>query len=144
MVASWPIAPGDTPTGLSIDPEHHRLFVGCENKMMVLLDSQSGKVLSTAPIGAGVDATAYDPGPDLAFASNGEGSVTIARETSPGTLEVLQTLKTEKGARTLALDTSTHKIYLPTARFDRERASAGEASAQNLARHPQSLLVFGP
>jgi YVTN family beta-propeller protein len=118
VVATWPIAPGEEASGMAIDTEHHRLFVGCHNNLMVMMDSASGKVAATVPIGQGVDANAFDPETQLAFASCGDGTVTIARETAPGTLEVVQTLKTERGARTMALDPKTHRIYLATAKFE--------------------------
>ena len=114
VVNRWPIAPGESASGMAIDTEHHRLFLGCDNKKMVMLDSASGKVAAAVPIGAGVDANAFDPGTQLAFSSNGEdGNTTIAKETAPDKLTVVQTLKTVVGARTMALDTITHNIYLP-------------------------------
>jgi DNA-binding beta-propeller fold protein YncE len=114
VVNHWPIAPGESASGMAIDLDHHRLFVGCDNKKMVMMDSTSGKVLATVPIGAGVDANAFDPGTQLAFSSNGEdGTTTIAKEIAPDKLTVVQTLKTVVGARTMALDSQTHNIYLP-------------------------------
>jgi DNA-binding beta-propeller fold protein YncE len=114
VVARWPIAPGEAATGMAIDLEHHRLFLGCDNKKMVMMDSTTGKVLSTVPVGAGVDACSFDPATQLAFASAGEeGATTIAKETAPGKLTVVQTLKTVVGARTMTLDPRTHYIYLP-------------------------------
>ena len=113
VVAHWPIAPGEAASGMAIDLEHHRLFLGCDNKKMVMLDSTTGKVLATVPIGAGVDANAFDPGTQLAFSSNGEeGTTTIARELGDK-LTVIQTLKTVVGARTMTIDAVTHQIYLP-------------------------------
>ncbi len=113
-VAHWPIAPGETATGMAIDLEHHRLFLGCDNKKLVMMDSTTGKVVATVPIGAGVDACAFDPATQLAFSSNGEdGTTTIAKEVSPDKLTVVQTLKTVVGARTMTLDPATHHIYLP-------------------------------
>ena len=111
----WPIAPGEEPSGLAFDLEHHRLFIGCGNKLMEMIDSSNGKVLASVPIGEDVDGTAFDPGTQMAFSScgGGQGSVTIAHEDSPGKLTVVQTLKTQKGARTMALDPKTHNIYLP-------------------------------
>src|SRR5207253_2675608 len=97
IVATWPIAPGETPTGLAIDPEHHRLFIGCENELMVMMDSQSGKVLTTVPIGKRVDGNAFDRAMNLAFSANGEGTVTIAAEEAPNGLRVVQTLVTQPG-----------------------------------------------
>jgi DNA-binding beta-propeller fold protein YncE len=111
--ARWPIAPGESASGMAIDLEHHRLFLGCDNKKMVMLDSSTGKVLASVPIGAGVDANAFDPGSQLAFSSNGEeGTVTIAKEAGEK-LTVVQTLKTVVGARTMTIDPVSHNIYLP-------------------------------
>jgi DNA-binding beta-propeller fold protein YncE len=108
----WPIAPGEEASGMAIDLEHHRLFIGCHNKLMAMIDSTNGKVVATVPIGDGVDANAFDPETQLAFSSNGEGTVTIAHEDSPTKLTVVQTLKTQRGARTMALDPKTHNIFL--------------------------------
>jgi DNA-binding beta-propeller fold protein YncE len=112
VLNSWPIAPGEEASGMALDGEHHRLFIGCHNKLMEMIDSTNGKVVATVPIGAGVDGNAFDPATQLAFSSNGEGTVTIAHEDSPDKLTVVQTLKTQPGARTVALDTKTHNIYL--------------------------------
>ncbi len=113
----WPIAPGEEASGLAFDEKNHRLFLGCGNKMMVMVDSESGKVLAHVAIGDGVDANAFDPETQLAFASCGDGTVTIAKADG-NKLTVVQTLKTEKGARTMAIDPATHKIYLASAKFD--------------------------
>jgi DNA-binding beta-propeller fold protein YncE len=114
VVTNWPIAPGEEPSGMAIDTAHHRLFLGCANNLMVMMDSTTGKVVGSVPIGAGVDANAFDPGTQLAFAScGGTGTTSIAHEDSPDKLTVVQTLKTEAGARTMTIDPSTHKIYLP-------------------------------
>lgn len=114
VVSHWPIAPGETASGMAIDLEHHRLFLGCDNKKMVMMDSATGKVVTTVPIGAGVDANAFDPGTHFAFSSNGEdGNTTIAKEVAPDKLAVVQVLKTVVGARTMALNPQTHEIYLP-------------------------------
>jgi DNA-binding beta-propeller fold protein YncE len=114
VLSHWPIAPGKAASGMAIDREHHRLFLGCDNQKMVMMDSTTGKVVATVPIGAGVDANAFDPSTKLAFSSNGEeGTTTIAQETTPDKLTVVQTLKTVVGARTMTLDPVTHDIYLP-------------------------------
>ena len=118
VVSTWPIAPGEEASGLAIDVVHHRLFVGCHNRLMVMMDSANGKVLASVPIGEGVDANAFDPGTQSAFSSNGDGSVTIAREDGPDKLTVVDTLTTERGARTMALDPKTHRIYLASAQYD--------------------------
>ncbi len=112
VVASWPIAPGEEASGMAIDTAHHRIFIGCGNQLMAMIDSSSGKVVATVPIGKGVDANGFDPGAQLAFSSNGEGTVTIAHEDSLDKLTVVQTLKTQRGARTMALDLKTRKLYL--------------------------------
>jgi YVTN family beta-propeller protein len=118
VAETWPIAPGEAASGMAIDLAHHRLFLGCDNKMMVVMDSRSGKVISTLPIGAGVDANAYDPAAGLAFSSNGEGNLTIVREVKPDKFEVVQTLTTEPRSKTMALDPRTHVIYVPAAKFE--------------------------
>jgi DNA-binding beta-propeller fold protein YncE len=124
VVSTWPIAPGESASGMAIDLKNHRLFIGCDNKMMVMMDNTSGKVVGHVPIGAGVDANCFDPGTQLAFASCGDGTVTIAHEDAPDKLTVVQTLTTEKGAKTMTLDPATHKIYLGAAKF--EPGSAGQ------------------
>lgn len=117
---TWSIDPGQNQSGLAIDLVNQRLFVGCRNKLMVMVDATNGKVLAQVPIGAGVDASAFDPGTKLAFSSTGggEGSVTIAHEASPTTMTVVQTLTTKPGARTMAVDPATHRIYLAVPDFE--------------------------
>jgi DNA-binding beta-propeller fold protein YncE len=119
VVHTWPIAPGEAASGMAIDLHHHRLFLGCgDNKMMVMMDSANGKVVAHVPIGDGVDANCFDPSSQLAFASCGDGTVTIAHEDSPEKLTVVQTLATKKGARTMIIDPATHKIYLGAAKYE--------------------------
>jgi hypothetical protein len=110
-----------------------------------MMDSTSGKVLATVPIGEGVDGAAFDPGTQLAFASCGQSAtVTIAKEESPDKLTVVQTLKTERGARTMALDPTTHRIYLPTARFGPLPESAsGERRRPPMIPGSFKILVYG-
>ncbi|HEY3660003.1 MAG TPA: hypothetical protein VGK91_02120, partial [Candidatus Udaeobacter sp.] len=109
VVARWSLAPGEGPSGIALDAAHHRLFSGCHNKMMVMLDTESGKVVGSVPIGAGVDGCAFDDSMQLAFASCGDGTMTIAKEGPPHKFAVVQILKTERGARTMALDPRTHR-----------------------------------
>lgn len=118
VVSRWPIAPGEEAAGMAIDVKNHRLFLGCHNEKMVMMDSTDGKVLTSVPIGGGVDANAFDPGTGLAFASCGDGTTTIAREEAPDKLTVVQTLQTQRGSRTMTIDPATHKIYLAAARFE--------------------------
>ncbi|MFM2295570.1 MAG: hypothetical protein RLZZ350_1983 [Verrucomicrobiota bacterium] len=136
----WPIAPGEEASGLAFDEKNHRLFLGCGNKMMVMVDSTSGKVLATVPIGDGVDANAFDPTTKLAFASCGDGTTTIAHEDGDK-LTVVQTLKTQKGSRTMTIDPATHKIYFAAAKFDEPAAGQrrGKMQADSF-----KILVFAP
>ncbi|MFL5350693.1 MAG: YncE family protein [Hyalangium sp.] len=110
----WPLAPCEEPTGLALDAAHRRLFAGCSNKLMAVVDANTGKLITTLPIGAGVDGTAFDADRQLAFSSNGEGTLTVIHEDSPEKFSVVATVKTEPGARTLALDPKSHHIYLVT------------------------------
>ncbi len=116
--SKWPLAPCKEPSGLAIDRKNRRLFVGCDNKMMAVVDADSGKVLATPAIGEGVDATAFDDETGLAFASCGEdGVLTVVKEESPDKFSVAETVKTQDGARTLALDAKTHNVFVVTAKF---------------------------
>jgi len=114
----WPLKPAEGPSGLAMDVAHRRLFSGCDAKMMPIVDADSGKIVATATIGDGVDATAFDPGTQLAFASNGEGTLTVVHEDSPDKYTVVENVPTKKSARTMGLDLKTHNIFLPAADFD--------------------------
>ncbi|MDB6019230.1 MAG: beta-propeller repeat-containing protein [Pedosphaera sp.] len=138
VVNHWPIAPGQTASGMAMDLEHHRIFLGCDNKLMVMMDTTNGKVVATVPIGDGVDANAFDPATQLAFSSNGEGTVTIAHEDAPDKLTVVQTLKTEKGARTMTIDPKTHRIYLAAVKYE-----AGAAPRPKPIADSFKILVYG-
>lgn len=143
VVNTWPIEPGESASGLAIDREHHRLFLGCDNKMMLMMDSLSGKVVDKVAIGEGVDANAFDAETQLAFASSRE-TTTIAHEDSPDKLTVVQTLKTAMGARTMALDPTTHKIYLPTAQFEaQDQKSDGSRKRPRMVSGTFKILVYG-
>jgi YVTN family beta-propeller protein len=146
VVAHWSLAPGDEPSGIALDARHHRLFSGCHNKMMVMLNTQSGKVVQTVPIGAGVDGCAFDDARQLAFASCGDGTTTIAKEEAPDKLTVLQTLETEHGARTMTLDPKSHRIYLPSAQFQPPPSPSPGAPPGRASVVPNTLklLVYGP
>lgn len=116
VIAKWPVAPGGAPVGMSIDRKHHRLFVGCRNpQKMVVMSTDDSKVVADLPIGAGVDATLFDP--PYALASCRDGTLAVVRETDPDHFELAQTVRTKAGARTMGLDPATHTIYLPTADF---------------------------
>jgi DNA-binding beta-propeller fold protein YncE len=133
----WSIAPGEEPSGLAIDTTHARLFSVCGNGMMVVSDLVRGRVVATVPIGKGPDAARFDAATGLVFSSNGEGTVTIAHEDTPDRYSVVATAPTQRGARTMALDPSTHRIYLATAQF-------GEPPAPTPERpHPRPPVVPG-
>jgi len=146
VVARWPLAPGEEPSGMALDAAHHRLFAGCHNKLMPMLDTQTGKVVATVPISAGVDACVFEDATQFAFASCGDGTTTIAKEETPQKLTVVQTLKTERGARTMALDPETHRIYLPTAQFQPAPSPAPGVSPARPTIVPNTLklLIYGP
>ena len=113
----WTLPRCEEPTGLAFDRAHRRLFVACGNRAMLVVSADDGKVVARLPTGAGTDAAAFDPETRLAFASNGAGTLTVVRQLSPDKYQVVQQLRTERGARTMALDLQTHRVYLPTARF---------------------------
>lgn len=117
VLHTWPLAPCKEPSGLAIDVEHKRIFAGCHNQMMAMVDYTNGKVVATVPIGKGVDANRFDPATGLVFASCGDGTTTVAHEDSPDKLAVVQTITTQRGARTMALDTKNHNVYTVTADF---------------------------
>ena len=113
----WPLAPGEEPTGLALDRKNHRLYSGCANRKLVVMDSRTGQVLGSLPIGEGVDAVGYDARRGLIFSSNGEGTLTVAREEKPGQFGVVETDSTQRGARTMALDERTGRVFVVTASF---------------------------
>jgi len=114
--AHWPLAPCDSPSGLAIDRKNRRLFSGCD-KLMAIVNADNGKLVSTLPICDGVDATAYDDETHLAFASCGDGKLTVIEEESPDKFSVAESVDTQKGARTMALDPKSHNVYTVTANF---------------------------
>ncbi|HWB53758.1 MAG TPA: hypothetical protein VG722_06180 [Tepidisphaeraceae bacterium] len=117
LLARWPTAPGGHPTGMAIDAEHERLFVGCRKpEKMIVMDANNGKVLASLPIGGGNDAVQFDNG--NAFASCRDGTLTVVHEETPNQFKLLQVLKTAPGARTMGVDSLTHALYLPTAEFE--------------------------
>jgi hypothetical protein len=123
VTAHWPVAPGGSPVGMAIDREHGRLFIGCRNpQKLIVMNATDGRVLADLPIGAGVDAVQYDDG--YALASCGDGTLTVVREQASGKFEIVQTLTTARGARTMGLDPGAHALYLPTADFSEASGNA--------------------
>ena len=133
VVARWPVGPGKHPTGLSMDRATRRLFVGCRNRELVIMDADDGKVLADFPIGTGVDATAFNNG--FVLASCADGTLTFVREVTPQKFEAAQTLRTEPGARTMAVDGRSGTVYLPTS----DLTPAPPATADNPRPHPMPV-----
>ena len=138
----WPLAPCENPSGLAIDVKNRRLFAGCENKMMAVVNADTGKVITTLPIGDGVDANGFDPDLGFAYASCGEGALIVAHEDSPDTFSVAQTVPTQKGARTMAVDSKTHQIFLVTAKFGPPPAPTDQQPHPRPSMLPDSFVVL--
>jgi hypothetical protein len=139
VLRRWPTTGCRNPVAMAIDRTNHRLFSGCRSSVMAVSDYQAGKVVATVPIGAGVDGAGYDPASGDAFASNGEGTLTVIHQDAPDKYSVVQTLQTQPGSRNMGLDPTTHKIFLAAAKF-------GPAPATGRGRGPVepgsfSLLV---
>ena len=131
----WKIAPGEEPSGLAMDRKHRRLFSVCSNKMMAIVNADTGQVITTVPTGAGTDASGFDSETGYAFASNGEGTLTVVHEDSPDKFTLLENVPTQARARTMSLDARTHRVYLVTAEF----GPAPAASAQQPRPRPPMI-----
>lgn len=140
----WPLTPCESPSGLAIDKKHHRLFSGCDNKMMAVTNADTGKVVATVPIGEGVDANGFDPGTELAFSSNGggDGTLTVVHEDSPDKYTVVQNLTTQRGARTMTLDPKTHTVYTVTAEYNPPPAATADQPRPRATMKPDSFTVL--
>jgi YVTN family beta-propeller protein len=145
VVKRYSLAPCEEPTGIALDLKHHRIFSGCRNRIMTVLDTGTGRLLATVPIGRGVDGAGYDPARKVAFSANGDGTLTVVREAAPGTFSVAETVVTLPGARTMAIDPVTHAIYLPTALFEsaQEPGKSGEKLRPVMIRDSFDVLVVG-
>jgi len=139
LVATWPLAGCEGPTGLAFDAKNHLLLSACDGRMMVT-DSRSGKTLTSFPIGDRVDGNGFDPATGLAFASSGTGVLTIAHEDAPNKFTVVQTVKTQPSGRTMWLDPTTHRIYVPVA----TTAPTGPNGRAQIAAGTMKVLVLGP
>jgi YVTN family beta-propeller protein len=116
--AHWQLAPAEEPTGLAFDKTTNRLFAGCGNKLLAVVDATNGKVIQTLPIGDGCDGAGFDAATKNIFTSNGDGTLSVYHEKSADTFELLANVATKRGARTITVDEQTHWIYLPTADFE--------------------------
>lgn len=138
----WHLTPCQEPSGLAMDRKNRRLFAGCDNKIMAVVDADTGKVVATTPIGEGVDANAFDPGTGLAFASCGQGVLTVVHEDSPARFRVVDNVPTQEGARTMALDEKTHNVYLVTAKFGPPPAPTADNPHPRRTILPDSFVVL--
>lgn len=138
------VAPGDAPSGLALDPARMRLFAGCRNEQLTVLDAATGKVLASPAIGKGVDACAFDAGTGYAFASCGDGTLTVIEEDTdkPGDYRVVQTVATQKGARTMALDPGSHAVYLAAAEYEPEVPGAPGERRKRPSMIPGSFVIL--
>ena len=142
MEKNWSIAPGEEPSGLAFDIKNNRLFSVCSNKLMVVSNPETGKVVTTLPIGNGCDGVAYDPGLKRIYSSNGEGTMTIVEQKDANNYVVLENLPTQKGARTISVDSKTHKLYLPTAEYGETPAPTSENQHPRPTLKPNSFIVL--
>lgn len=138
----WSLGTGEEPTGLAFDKMHHRLFSTCHNKEMVVLDSQTGKILAKVPIGSGVDGAVFDTSTNSAISSNGEGTLTVVKEVKPGQFEAVQTVTTERGARTITIDPKTNHVFVITAEYGPAPAATTENPRPRPAVKPGTFMVL--
>lgn len=139
---SWPLAPGDEPTGLAFNAEGKLLYAVCGNKLMMVINSENGQVYGKMEIGDGCDGVAFDPTSNIAFASNGEGTLTAVLAKNGNHIEVLGNLTTQKGARTIAVNTVTHKIYIPAAEYEPATEPQKEGQRQRPKIKPGSFVIL--
>jgi DNA-binding beta-propeller fold protein YncE len=142
VAEEWPLGSCEGPTGLAIDRRRARLFSVCNNRRMVVVDARDGRVMQELPIGAQVDGAEFDPGTGLAFSSNGDGTVTVVKGDEAGRYSVVETVATEKRARTIALDSTTHRLYLPTASFGAAPAPTPSQPNPRAAMVPESFVIL--
>ena len=129
----WSTAPGKQPVAMAIDLKHHRLFSGCRSGVMAVSDYASGKMVTTVPIGTGVDGAGFDPATGDAFAANADGTLTVIHQDGPDKYHVVENVQTAQGARNMGLDPTTHRVYVVSARFGPPPA---ESTAANPRRRP--------
>lgn len=137
----WSLGKGEEPTGLAFDKQRHRLFSAC-NKLLVVLDSQTGKVLAEVPTGSGTDGAVFDTATSSAITSNGEGTLTVVKETKPGQFAAVQTVPTQRGARTITIDPQSHHLFVTTAEYGPAPAATTENPRPRPAVKPGSFVVM--
>lgn len=139
--AHWPLAPAEEPTGLAFDNKTNRLFAGCGNKLLTIVDAANGKLVQTLPIGDGCDGASFDPGTKNIFTSNGEGTLSVYHEKAGDKYELIATVASKKGARTIAVDETSHLVYLPTADFEQPDPANPKARPKMIPGTFQVLVI---
>lgn len=139
---TWDLTPGEEPSGLAIDIETNRLFSVCSNKLMVVVDASNGKIISTLPIDGGCDGVAFDAKNKLIFSSNGEGTITVVKEKNANSYAVIETVKTQKSARTIAINPTTARLYLSAAEFGAKPEATTEDPKPRARVVPNSFVVL--
>lgn len=139
---TWDLAPGEGPSGLAMDRKNRRLFSVCDNKMMVIMNADNGKIITTIPTGEHTDGAAFDSVKMIAYSSNGEGTLTAVKEESPDKFKLYENVPTQLGARTCTVNSKTHRIYLPTAEFGPRPAPTKEHPHQRPTLKPGSFVVL--
>lgn len=142
VTARWPLAPCEEPSGMAIDRAHGLVFSGCSNKLMTVTDTRTGKVLGTATIGSGVDANAFDVGHQVAFSSNGDGTLTLVHIASPTEYHQIGSVTTAPRAKTMALDERTHRVYVPVAQYGEVPAATATNPRPRAPMVPGSFAVL--
>jgi outer membrane protein assembly factor BamB len=137
VIATWPLAPGEGPSGIAMDAEHHRLFSACSNKKLIVLDAATGKRVADLPIGDRVDGAAFDPGLRVVVSTNGEGTLSVFHEDTADRYTKLGDVPTQRGARTVALDPASHRVYTCTAEYGETPPPTTEQP------HPRPKMVPG-
>jgi DNA-binding beta-propeller fold protein YncE len=139
---TWSIGKGDEPSGLALDNKNHRLFTVCDNKLMVILDAQTGKEITSLPIGENVDGATFDPEKERAYSSNGDGTLTVVQGTNGNNYKVLENVITQEGARTITINKKTHHLYLSTAEFGETPAATKENPKPRPSLKPGSFVIL--
>jgi DNA-binding beta-propeller fold protein YncE len=138
----WSTAPGKQPVAIAIDLEHHRLFSGCRSRVMAVSDYQSGKVVATEPIGAGVDGAAFDPATGDVFASNADGTLTVIHQDDPDKYHLVENVQTAQGARNMGLDPTTHRLFVVSAKFGPPPAASTATNSRRPTVIPGSFMMM--
>ena len=138
----WSIAPGEEPTGLALDVKNHRLFAVCSNKLMVVVNSDNGKVITTIQIGDNCDGIAFDSDKGIIFTSNGDGTVTVVKQQNENTYKVIETIQVQKKIKTITLNKTTHQVYVPTADFMDIPEANGEKNKSKPVLKPNTFAVL--